>query len=325
MAGGPSSTGILTATLGDMTATVLVRVMDAQPAIALNPILIDSRDYPIEVTATVNTNTYFYDPATLEWQIDDSDVATVTDGVLRGIANGEAQLSCRIGAFSDSTMVTVEISQAPYLYQTWDGWTFKGSGAKDIVIDETTGDITYTYSTNRAPYLQMSKDVTLYSLPDTVGLVFNCSMPVSYVQIDARNRYNTMSNFLKIDPVDGETFAAGVDHRILLDLEALGGADKVGTFPITIKTIKFTLDKNAAAGEHSLAMKSFYSHYPHTSAPVGLTGDVNGDGAVNITDINYLINIILGGAASPASADVNHDGTVNISDINIIISIILSN
>ena len=323
MAGGPSSTGILTATLGDMTATVLVRVMDAQPAIALNPILIDSRDYPIEVTATVNTNTYFYDSATLEWNVGDSTVATVSDGVLRGVVNGETGLTCRIGEFSDSTTVTVEISSAPYLYQTWDGWTFKGSGAKDIAIDETTGDISFIYSTNRSPYLQMSKELTLYSLPDTVALVFNSSIPVSYVQFDARNRYNTMSNFIKVNPVDAEAFAVGVDHRILLDLDALGGAEKVGTYPITIKTIKFTLDKNAVAGNQSLAMKSFYCHYPNTSAPNGLTGDVNGDGTVNITDINYLINIILAGTTAPATADVNHDGTVNISDINTIISIIL--
>ena len=167
--------------------------------------------------------------------------------------------------------------------------------------------------------------MTLYSLPDTVGLVFNCSMPVSYVQIDARNRYNTISNYLKIEPAGADAFAAGQDHRILLDLAALGGADKVGTYPITIKTIKFTLDKNAAVGEHSLAMKSFYCHYPNPSVPVGLTGDVNGDGIVNITDINYLINIILAGTAAPARADVNGDGTVNISDINMVISIILSN
>lgn len=324
MAGGPSSTGTLTATLGEMEATVTVRVMDAQPAIALKPIVIDNRDYPIEVTATVNTNTYFYDPATLNWSVGDSSIVTVDDGVLRGLANGETQLGCSIGEFSDSTMVTVEISPTPYLYHTWDGWTLKGSGAKNIAIDEATGDITFTYSTNRAPYLQMSKDLTLYSLPDTVALVFNCSMPVSYVQFDARNRYNTLSNYMRIDPADGaEAFAPGVDHLVLLDLEALGGADKVGTFPITIKTIKFTLDKNAAAGEQQLAMKTFYCHYPNYIAPQGLTGDVNGDGAVNITDINYLINIILGGTTAPATADLNHDGTVNISDINFIIGIIL--
>ena len=58
------------------------------------------------------------------------------------------------------------------------------------------------------------------------------------------------------------------------------------------------------------------SYYP--------TGDVNGDGEVNIADINAVINIILGGGANDR-ADVNDDGEVNIADINAIINIILSN
>ncbi len=323
-AGGASTTGTLTATLDGMMATVTVRVKDVQPAIALHPIVIDNRDYPIEVTATVNTNTYFYDPATLEWDVDDSSVATVSDGVLRGVANGETGLQCRVGEFADSTTVMVEISPSPYLYQDWTGWTFKGTGAKDIVIDEATGIVTYSYSTNRAPYLLMSKDLTLYSLPDTVALVFNSTMPISYVQVDARNRYHTTSNYLRIDPVGAEEFAPGVDHTLLIDLDAMGGADNVSTFPVSLKSIKFTLDKNAPAGDHTLALKSFYCHYPNTSAPQGLTGDVNGDGTVNIADINVVIGIILSGSpAGLAVADVNRDGVVNIADINLIISIIL--
>ncbi len=51
------------------------------------------------------------------------------------------------------------------------------------------------------------------------------------------------------------------------------------------------------------------------------TGDVNGDGEVNITDVNAVIDAILGGNSSPA-ADVNGDGEVNISDVNIVINII---
>ena len=51
-------------------------------------------------------------------------------------------------------------------------------------------------------------------------------------------------------------------------------------------------------------------------------GDVNGDGTVNITDINIIINIILNGGNSTV-ADVNGDGTVNIADINGVISVIL--
>ena len=320
-AGGDVTGGVLMATLGEMTATVPVRIIAAQPAITLHPILIDGRDYPIEVTATVNANTYYYDPATLDWNIGDGEVVAVTDGVLHGLKAGTTTLACEVGEYSDDTQVTVEISSAPYLYQPWDGWSFKGAGAKNITIDEATGVISYTYSTNRAPYLQMTKDITLYSLPDTVGLTFNSTMPINYVQIDARNRYYTTSNFLKIDPVEGGAFEAGKDYTILLDLNALGGADNLGTYPLTIKNIKFTLDKNGTVGDHTLALKSFYCHYP--DIPQTTPGDVNTDGEVNIADVNSVIDIILKGTGGTPAADVNGDGEVNIADINTLIALIL--
>ena len=322
VAGGDPATGMLTATLDGMTATVPVRVMAAQPAIALRPILIDSRDYPIEVTATVNQNTYFYNPAMLDWNVADFGVASITDGVLKGVKNGQTVINCSIGGFSDSDTVNVEISPDPYLYQSWDGWTFKGVGAKNITIDEATGDVSFTYSSNRAPYLQMSKDLLLYSLPDSVVLVFNSTMPIDYIQIDARNRYNTTSNYLRIDPPEGDMFQPGQDYRILLDLDALGGANNVGTFPVALKAIKFTLNKGGEVGDHTLALKSFYCHYARTGAQQ-LRGDVNGDGEVNIADVNAIIDVILTGVPN-AGADVNNDGETNIADVNEVIDIILA-
>ena len=55
-------------------------------------------------------------------------------------------------------------------------------------------------------------------------------------------------------------------------------------------------------------------------------GDVNGDGEININDINVVIDIILGGNASDnikRRADVNNDGEIGLSDVNLIINIIL--
>ena len=52
------------------------------------------------------------------------------------------------------------------------------------------------------------------------------------------------------------------------------------------------------------------------------TGDVNGDGEINIADINALIDCILSGENQPA-ADVNGDGEINIADVNAVIDIIL--
>ena len=60
--------------------------------------------------------------------------------------------------------------------------------------------------------------------------------------------------------------------------------------------------------------------------PSWLKGDVNGDGEVNIADINALIDIILGGSSDAEQkirADVNEDGEINIADINALIDIIL--
>ena len=52
-------------------------------------------------------------------------------------------------------------------------------------------------------------------------------------------------------------------------------------------------------------------------------GDVNGDGEINIADINAVIDMILSDNAVP-SGDVNGDGEINIADVNSVIDIILT-
>lgn len=53
-----------------------------------------------------------------------------------------------------------------------------------------------------------------------------------------------------------------------------------------------------------------------------LPGDVNGDGEVNIVDVNAVIDSILSGKFS-SSADVNGDKELNIADVNAVIDLIL--
>ena len=321
---GQEAHGTLTAEFNGMTATVPVHVIDAQPALVLTPILIDNRTYPIEVSAKVVNNTYFYNPSIFDWSVSNSDVATITNGVLQGKNDGTTDISFAIGPYGGTGQVNVEISPEAFLYQDWTGWTTKGAGAKDIVLDEATGDVTFNYSSNRSPYLQLSKDVTLFSLPDTVGFTFNSSIPIDYVQIDVRNRFYTTSNYIKFMPEDGaSTFETGVDHTILLDLDALGGVGYVGTFPVMIKSIKFSINRNSEAGEYILALKSLFCHYPYIMEPQAVPGDVNGDGEVNIADVNAIIDFILLGLSAD-NADVNKDGEVNIADINAVIDIILA-
>lgn len=55
----------------------------------------------------------------------------------------------------------------------------------------------------------------------------------------------------------------------------------------------------------------------------GVKGDVNGDGVVDIADVNAAIDMVLGLADNKPTADVNGDGVVDIADINAIIDIVL--
>lgn len=54
----------------------------------------------------------------------------------------------------------------------------------------------------------------------------------------------------------------------------------------------------------------------------GVPGDVNGDGEVNISDVNAVIDMILSQSGDSAG-DVNGDGEVNIADVNAVIDLIL--
>lgn len=57
--------------------------------------------------------------------------------------------------------------------------------------------------------------------------------------------------------------------------------------------------------------------------PEPLKGDVNGDGELNIGDVNVLINMILSGEISN-TGDVDGDGEIGISDVNALIDLILN-
>ena len=56
---------------------------------------------------------------------------------------------------------------------------------------------------------------------------------------------------------------------------------------------------------------------------VHLPGDVTNDGQVDISDVNAIINIMLGKAAQNAAGDVTNDGAVDIADVNEVINIML--
>ena len=54
-------------------------------------------------------------------------------------------------------------------------------------------------------------------------------------------------------------------------------------------------------------------------------GDINLDGIINILDIIYMINIILGTEQITENADMNNDSVIDILDVVLLVNIIINN
>ena len=102
----------------------------------------------------------------------------------------------------------------------------------------------------------------------------------------------------------------------LVYMNVIASQDFVGPKAILIKNTRF----GTTSGQEIQFLDETCNV---TSSSPTIRGDVNGDGVVNISDINLIINMILSGTFN-AKGDVNSDGVVNITDINAVINIILS-
>lgn len=91
---------------------------------------------------------------------------------------------------------------------------------------------------------------------------------------------------------------------------------------------------NLAPGIHTVGIKAIYasgasqlSEYEFEVTGQGfVTGDINGDGIVDVEDVNATINIILKLNTSndyPGNADLDGSGIIDVEDVNALINIIL--
>ncbi len=75
---------------------------------------------------------------------------------------------------------------------------------------------------------------------------------------------------------------------------------------------------------HKAFGPSITVHFIKGGEPGPIKGDVDGDGEVNIRDVNAVIEAILTLDMSNEAADVDGDGEINIRDVNAVIELILN-
>ena len=79
---------------------------------------------------------------------------------------------------------------------------------------------------------------------------------------------------------------------------------------------------------HQRGFSLDYINVDGTFNAAALTGDVNDDGNVSISDVTTLIDYLLSGDSTGINlinADVNQNGDISISDVTALIDMLLSN
>ena len=84
-----------------------------------------------------------------------------------------------------------------------------------------------------------------------------------------------------------------------------------GSFKAEVENVRRFTKERLAWMDNRLG----YDYQP----PVRLDGDANGDGEVNVADIDYVIERITSDVGANKSADVNGDGEINVADVDYII------
>ncbi len=110
--------------------------------------------------------------------------------------------------------------------------------------------------------------------------------------------------------------AKGSDEIIISDITDLN-------YKVTglIPGATYLYDVKAVNGD----MQSKWSNKIEVVTLTGITGDVNGDGEVDVRDITALIDVIMNSVTDNPRADVNADDEIDVRDITALIDIIMNN
>ena len=235
-----------------------------------------------------------------------------------------------------------------------DGWTFDGGGLwlDGGCIELCVGGILTSCGYDLSPYDKVTVVVTAKNWSQYTNS-FDAKLTIATSQssktFTLNKHYTDYTAVLDCNDLDSIRFTAGY-YPMIQKIMIIGGeVDEsqlrgVGEDPnyrlITGITDNHCIVKDLMSGG------TFYykvkAHYVNgTESPwsfaqcvtlpsqggAGPTGDVNGDGNVNISDVASLIHYILTGNPSinyQENADVNGDGVINISDVTMLIRIVLS-
>ena len=294
--------GVLTATYDQASLPIEIVIVDeANPSLRLSNVLISNKTpYEIEINGVVDNKQFKVLPSAVEWTIEDNTICNIDeDGVLHALKNGTTTIHGKLGETTMTLNVQVELVDTDILL--WENmvevderWTLKASSSSwktDIKTDADGGAYLYmNYSGGRVVQLSLTADTLLYSTPKHLEFKFTPQGDLM-TRVDlgfvANNGIN--ANYACIELTPNQPMSINIDLDSLFDVK-----DDIAIYPIKLKHISFSLNKDAEKKEYNIPFEGIYLHYSEkveTGIESIITPSQEGDSAYKILQDGQLIII----------------------------------
>ena len=323
------ASGNLYVSYNGITASQPVTIMEAQWQLVSDSVVIDQyHNYAININGISGYGLDKVDPSVVAWTSSDESVCVVDEqGIISAVADGQTFVGSSHPLLADSLLVRVEnpkarvttVENAPLDPESWAVTMSGGKSCEWTALDNGL-QIDFTGASSRNPYIKIAKAVQMWGLPDTLRLRMN-SGGIQFKTI----KYLVETAYGERVQIEYPIENAGDEEMIVIDVPVTDICDAadLGNFPLHLVYYYFTFNSVSSGASYSLKIPGMELVYDAMPEGETLTGDVNGDGEVNIADVNAIIAMILSGDAQP-NGDVNGDTEVNIADVNAVIDIILN-
>ena len=208
-----------------------------------------------------------------------------------------------------------------FTYDNYDGWSYNNPGLELNGDNIGDGRIVLYVSTAGVVLQLISPSFSCQGIDNITSTVTWFTRNIANSEFDLSRTALTLAiDDVEGNPMDSVTVTPttpGVRTHVL---------DFTIPVPKGLTTARLRLVAWRANVVSCGAVRSATFAAESSSAPTTLTGDVDGSGTVNISDVTTLIDYLLNNdtVINRENADVDGDGTINISDVTALIDTLLS-
>lgn len=284
--GDGNGTHALTATYNGKTAIIPVTITAPEDIkMRLAEVINDTyRDYTVEVQGKMGENYLILDPSALTWSSADENLVKIDSqsGVLRGVADGTTTITGVVGSLSSSLNIKVEkplkrtqsIDPAP----DTETWKVTQTGGTNMVKTAVGDGMKLTYTGNgvaRGANIKLSKEVYLWSLPDTMRIRINPhSAPLKSITFGMR------PNGGNITPKTATALSAiTADQETVFDLATSDWCDvnDMTNYPLKLEYIQMTMGTSTTGTEYQMDINGIETVYKAVPKEASGIGEISND------------------------------------------------